>query len=159
MLCAAGAASSAAAGQCQLGRLVEFPITMVDLRPQVTAKLNGRDVRLLVDSGAFFSILSPANAAELNLKERSAPFGLFVRGVNGSANASVVKVKEFTLPGVTLHDVDFIVAGSQIDRGSVGVLGQNILHYADVEYDLAQGVIRLMKAVDCSKTLARVLGK
>src|ERR1700728_4172897 len=74
------------AGQCKLGKLVEFPITMVDLRPQMTAKINGTDVRLMVDSGAFYSIISPASAAELNLSMRSAPFGFYVRGVNGSAS-------------------------------------------------------------------------
>lgn len=137
------------AGQCKLGKLAEFPITMVDLRPQMIAKINGTDVRLMVDSGSFFSIISPASAAELNLSTRPAPFGFFVRGVNGSASASITRVKEFGLPGVTLHDIEFLVGGSQIDRGSVGVLGQNVLHYADVEYDLSQGVIRLMKPIDC----------
>lgn len=148
------------AGQCILGKIVEFPITMVDLRPQMTAKINGTDVRFMVDSGAFYSIISPASAAELNLSSRS-PFGFYIRGVNGDANASITRVKEFTIPGVTLHDIEFIVAGSQIDRGSVGVLGQNVLHYADVEYDLAQGVIRLMKPLDCSSkvTLAYWVGK
>src|SRR5277367_4527449 len=85
------------AGECKLGKVMEFPITMVDLRPRVTAKINGRDVRFMVDSGAFFSIISPASAAELNLSTFAAPFGFFVRGVNGSAGASITKVKEFTL--------------------------------------------------------------
>jgi tetratricopeptide (TPR) repeat protein len=148
LICAWMTASSLA-GQCTLGRIVEFPITMGDLSPQMTAKINGRAVRLMVDSGSSFSVISPASAAELNLSTRPAPFGFYVRGVNGSVSASITRVKEFTIPGVTLHDIDFIVAGSQIDRGSVGLLGQNVLHYADVEYDLAQGVIRLMKAASC----------
>jgi tetratricopeptide (TPR) repeat protein/predicted aspartyl protease len=137
-------------GQCALGRVVEFPITMVDLRPQVTAKINGTDVRFMVDSGAFFSIISPASAAELDLSTYSAPFGFFLRGVNGSAGASITKVKEFNLAGVSLHNIEFLVSGSQIDRGGVGVLGQNVLHFADVEYDLGQGVIRLFKPVGCA---------
>jgi tetratricopeptide (TPR) repeat protein/predicted aspartyl protease len=121
---------------------------MVDLRPQMTAKINGTDVRLLVDSGAFFSIISPASAAELHLEPREL-FGFFVKGVNGSARASIATVKEFTIPGVTLHNIEFVVAGSEVDEGGVGVLGQNVLHFADVEYDLAQGVVRLMKPLDC----------
>ena len=137
------------AGECQLGKIIEFPITMVDLRPQLTVKINGTDVRFLVDSGAFFSIISPASAAEIHLSTYAAPFGFFVRGVNGSANASITKVKEFTLAGASLHNIEFLVAGSQMDRGSVGVLGQNVLHVADVEYDLGQGVIRLFKPVGC----------
>jgi tetratricopeptide (TPR) repeat protein/predicted aspartyl protease len=151
MLCAA-CAPALAAGNCQLDQMVEFPITMVDLRPQMTAKINGTDVRLLVDSGAFYSTLSPASAAELNLQTRPMPAGFYVRGVNGSASASQARVKDFTFLGLTLHDIEFLVAGSQIDRGTVGVLGQNVLHFADVEYDLAQGAIRLTKAIGCGKT-------
>lgn len=147
------ATSLCLAGTCKIGKLVELPITMVDLRPQLTAQINGTDVRLMVDSGSFFSIISPASAAELNLRTYAAPFGLVVRGVNGSAAASVTKVKEFMLAGVPLRNVEFLVSGSQIDRGSVGVLGQNVLHYADVEYDLRQGAIRLMKPVDCGKAV------
>jgi tetratricopeptide (TPR) repeat protein/predicted aspartyl protease len=141
------------AGQCTLGKVAEFPITMVDLRPLMTAKINGTDVRFMVDSGAFWSVISPASAAELNLSTRPAPMGFFMRGANGSASTAITEVKDFGLPGnVTLHNVEFLVAGSQIDRTSVGVLGQNVLHYADVEYDLAQGVIRLMKlAGSCGK--------
>jgi tetratricopeptide (TPR) repeat protein/predicted aspartyl protease len=143
------------AGQCTLGGVAEFPITMVDLRPQMTAKINGTDVRFMVDSGSFWSVISPASAAELNLSTRPAPIEFFITGANGSASTSITKVKEFTLPGVTLHNIDFLVGGSQIDSGSIGVLGQNILHYADVEFDLRQGVVRLIKPVGCgSKPLA-----
>jgi len=140
-------APDALAGQCILGGVAEFPITMVDLRPQMTAKINGTDVRFMVDSGSFWSVISPASAAELNLVTRPTPIEL--RGANGSASTSVTNIKEFTLPGATLHNVDFLVGGSQIDNGSVGVLGQNILHYADVEFDLGQGVVRLIKPVGC----------
>ena len=143
------------AGQCTLGGVAEFPITMVDLRPQMTAKINGTDVRFMVDSGSFWSVISPASAAELNLSTRPAPIEFFITGANGSASTSITKVKEFTLPGVTLHNIDFLVGGSQIDSGSVGVLGQNVLHYADVEFDLRQGVVRLIKPIGCgSKPLA-----
>jgi tetratricopeptide (TPR) repeat protein/predicted aspartyl protease len=137
------------AGQCTLGGVAEFPITMVDLRPQMSAKINGTDVRLMVDSGAFFSIISPASAAELDLVTRPAPTGVYLRGANGSASTSVTKVKEFKLAGATLHNVDFLVGGSQIDSGGVGVLGQNVLHFADVEFDLGQGVVRLIKPIGC----------
>jgi clan AA aspartic protease (TIGR02281 family) len=94
---------------------------MVDLRPQMTAKINGTDVRFMVDSGAFWSVISPASAAELNLSTRPTPIEFFMRGANGSASTSVTKIKDFTLGGVTIHDIDFLVGGSQIDSGSVGV--------------------------------------
>jgi Aspartyl protease len=111
------------AGQCTLDKLAEFPITMVDLRPLMTAKVNGTDVRFMVDSGAFWSVISPASAAELNLSTRPTPISFFMRGANGSASTLIAKVKEFALPGnVPWRDVDFLVGGSQVDRDSVGVL-------------------------------------
>jgi tetratricopeptide (TPR) repeat protein/predicted aspartyl protease len=145
---------AAAHGACKLVKFAEFPITMMNLRPLMTAKINDRDVQFLVDSGAFYSMLSGASAAELNLKTHMAPFGLYVTGLGGGAtNVSVATVKVLKLAGVPIHDVDFLVGGSEIGSGSIGLLGQNILHIADVEYDLAQGVVRLMKAEDCRKSV------
>jgi tetratricopeptide (TPR) repeat protein/predicted aspartyl protease len=136
---------------CKLHKLVEFPITMTNLRPLMTASINHTEVRLLVDSGAFFSTISPASAAELKLATYPAPFGLYITGVAGTAHASLARVKEFTLAGVPLHDIEFLVGGSEIGSGSIGVLGQNILHIADIEYDLGQGAVRLMRPEDCGK--------
>jgi len=139
---------------CKLVKIAEFPITMTNLRPLMTAKINDRDVQFLVDSGAFYSMLTGASAALLNLKTHMAPFGLSVTGVGGgTTSVSVATVKVFTLAGVPLHDVDFLVGGSEAGSGTIGLLGQNILHIRDVEYDLAQGVIRLMKPEDCGKSV------
>jgi len=144
----------ALAGSCKLGRIVEFPITMTNLRPLMSAKINDSDVHFLLDSGAFYSVLSQASAAELKLPTYPAPLGFYISGIGGGrASPSIANVKVLTLAGVPLHDVKFLVGGSDVGAGTVGVLGQNVLHLADVEYDLAQGVVRLMKAQDCSKTV------
>jgi tetratricopeptide (TPR) repeat protein/predicted aspartyl protease len=134
---------------CKISQLAEFPITMSDLRPLLSASINGVDVNLIVDSGAFYSMISPASAAELKLKTFPAPVGFYVQGVGGDAQVSLVSVKNFTLAGISLHDIDFLVGGTDSGEGNVGVLGQNVLHLGDVEYDLAQGAVRLMKAMDC----------
>ena len=149
------ASQPAVAGRCTLSQVAAFPITMTDLRPLMTAKINGVDVHFMLDSGAFYSTLSAASAAELKLKTRSAPFGFYVTGVGGAtADMSIATVAVFTLAGVPLHNVDFLVGGSTIGTDNVGVLGQNVLHIADVEYDLGQGVVRLIKPRDCSGALA-----
>jgi tetratricopeptide (TPR) repeat protein len=149
---AASAPWASSLGACKIFKLAEFPITMVNLRPLMTAKINDHDVQFLVDSGAFWSMLSGASASELNLKTRMAPFGFYVTGVGGGATeVSVATVKVLALAGVPLHDVDFLVGGSESGSGSIGMLGQNVLHIGDVEYDLAQGVVRLFKPEDCRK--------
>jgi tetratricopeptide (TPR) repeat protein/predicted aspartyl protease len=145
------ASTSAFAERCNLGKIAEFPIVMVGMRPLMTAKINDVDVQFVLDSGAFYSTISAPSAAELKLKTSPAPFGFYVTGVHGNADVAIGTAKTFTLAGVPLHNVDFLVGGSEAGQGSIGLLGQNFLHIGDVEYDLGQGAVRLMKASDCSK--------
>jgi tetratricopeptide (TPR) repeat protein len=97
-------------------------------------------------------MISTASAAELKLRASPAPLGFYLTGVHGTADASIATAKTFTLAGVPLHNVEFLVGGSEAGAGSIGLLGQNVLHTDDVEYDLGHGMVRLIKAVGCKKT-------
>jgi tetratricopeptide (TPR) repeat protein/predicted aspartyl protease len=151
ILIAAGAAVPALA-KCEIKKVAELPITMDGLRPTLAVQFNGKPASLVVDSGAFFSSISPAAAAEYGLKLSPAPFGLRVQGIGGYVDMSVTTVKDFGLIGATLHNVEFLVGGSEVGGGS-GLLGQNLLEKFDVEYDFAHGAIRLFKTEGCGKAL------
>jgi tetratricopeptide (TPR) repeat protein/predicted aspartyl protease len=133
----------------------DLPVTIQGTRPVIGAKFNGQDVRLLVDSGATFSMIGSAVVDQFKLRTGAAPFGLVMRGVGGSTVPSLATVKLFTIANVDLPNVQFLVTGSDVGGGSnsVGLLGQNFLERWDVEYDLANGMIRLVKDVDCRKVL------
>jgi tetratricopeptide (TPR) repeat protein/predicted aspartyl protease len=150
MICAAGAPALAASGKCKLGKMVEFPVTMNQMAPETEAKINGTDVRFMIDSGSFYSSLDAGSAASLKLHVYPAPVGFYGQGVGGHFSLSIASVNDFTLPGVTLHNLEFVVGGSHLAGQAVGVVGRNILQIADAEYDFASGVARLMKAEDCS---------
>jgi tetratricopeptide (TPR) repeat protein len=140
------------ADTCHIGRIAEFPITMTNMRPLMTAKINDTDVQFLIDSGAFYSMITPASAAQLKLETYPAPAGFFIIGIGGGwTTTSIARVKVFTLAGTPLKNIEFLVGGSEVGAGSIGFLGQNVLHLADVEYDLGQGIVRLLKPRDCSK--------
>ena len=144
----AGAAEPAAAASCGLDKLAELPVTMVGRDAVVTARINGEFARLAVDTGSFFSMLTPAAAARLHMTPGPLPYGLTVRGVTGAAQVKMATAKDFMVMGVPLHGVDFLVGEHEL--GPVdGLLGQNLLAVADVEFDLGHGVIRLMKPHDC----------
>jgi tetratricopeptide (TPR) repeat protein len=149
MGCAAflGALSAVAAGKCKIAKVVDLPITMNSLRPTIDVKINNRDAKFVLDSGAFYSMISSATAAEYNLKTEPGPFGLRVIGIGGAADVRLTTVKEFSIVGVTIKNIEFLVGGS--DVGNAGLLGQNLLEKFDVEYDLATGSIRLFKTEDC----------
>jgi tetratricopeptide (TPR) repeat protein/predicted aspartyl protease len=142
------ASSASAENKCKLTPVGELPITMAGLRPLITAQVNGHEVPFLLDSGAFFSVMSAATAAQLHLMVF--PFGLKIKGVGGESATSVTSVPDFGLLGVTFHNAQFLVGGSEV--GAAGVLGQNFLSRFDVEYDLAKGAVRLFRTEDCNKS-------
>jgi tetratricopeptide (TPR) repeat protein/predicted aspartyl protease len=137
------------ASKCHIARVAELPITMNSLRPVIPTKINGQEAKFILDSGAFYSMISTATASMLKLKLMHGPLGLRMVGVGGSADVEVANVKEFQIVGVTIKNVEFLVGGSEV--GYAGLLGQNLLEQFDVEYDLANGAIRLFKTEDCER--------
>ena len=143
----------AAATECKVSKLAELPVTLVGRRAIVDAKFGARSTRFIVDSGAFYSTLSRASVAEFGLRSEPAPAWFRLKGVNGEASAGIAKAKDFSLAGISLPRVEFLVGGS--DTGTAGLLGQNILGIGDVEYDLPHGIVRLMRVEGCGdKALA-----
>lgn len=150
LLVALTPAGARAAEHCKLLTLAEVPVSLDGPRPFIDAKINGTDARFVLDSGAFWSMLSTAAAAQYGLKlDRSKAIGLSVHGLGGSVSPAVATVKDFTIFNVPVHNVEFLVAGSNVGNGAVGLLGQNILRLADIEYDFAHGFIRFFRTEHC----------
>ncbi|HWG77023.1 MAG TPA: aspartyl protease family protein [Steroidobacteraceae bacterium] len=131
-------------GACQLDRIAQFTVNMAGLRPTIAAKINGTDAIFAVDSGAFFSMISPAAAKQLGLRLDAPPRGLRVSGVGGPMQYSVATV-DFRLDPFHFPRMDFIVGGNEIGGGAQGALGENFLRAGDAEYDFANGTMRLMR--------------
>ena len=138
--------------KCEL-KVIELPVKMVGNRAIATVGINGTQVPLMVDSGAFFSFLTEAAAAQLKLHLRSLPEGMRVEGVVGSVDARMTRVAHLILGDGDLANMEFIVGGNEFGSGSMGILGRNILSFADTEYDLAHGMIRMVIPTDdCAKS-------
>jgi predicted aspartyl protease len=137
---------------CTLGLLAELPVTMAGLRPLVSAQFNGSEALLLVDSGAFYSMLSPLSAAGLKLKSSSARGLEFrIETLTGEIIPEVTTIKEFSIAKTRITSLQFFVGGTVPGSGVAGLLGQNVLGTADVEYDFANRVVRLMKPLHCGQ--------
>ena len=145
-----GSGGSALA-DCKLSRVVELPVTMRGHQPLITVKVNGKDARFIVDTGAFWNSMSPGSAAKYGLGLSPAPFGLTIQGVGGTTmNISLGTAQDMTFAGVGLHRVQFIVMDKGFG-GEAGLIGENFLKQFDVEYDFANGVIRLFKPEGCGQ--------
>ena len=139
-------------GACHLDRF-ELPVTMFNLRPIISAKINSEDARFVLDSGAWYSLLTPAAVAHFRLRLEAAPFGFGTtgRGIGGAAEVQTATVKSLVLSSQPLRNVQFFVGGNQLGFDAAGLLGQNVLRVADDEYDLANGVMRLIVPKGCHR--------
>jgi tetratricopeptide (TPR) repeat protein/predicted aspartyl protease len=146
MIAAGLPATANAAEKCQVSEVAALPVTMAGRQPMISTKFGDKTARFILDSGAFYSTLSRASAQEFGLQIRALD-GFRVSGIGGDTSAGVAMARNFSLSGIPIPKVDFVVAGS--DTGTAGLIGQNILGLMDVEYDLAHGVVRLMKVKGC----------
>ncbi len=135
-------APMAAEANCRI-QVMEMPVAMVGTRAVATVGINGTQVPMMVDTGAFFSFLTEASAAQLQLKLQRAPFGMWVQGLTGPVDTQLTRVKSLQLAKGELPNIEFVVGGND-EHGTMGLLGRNILNATDVEYDLAHGVIRFI---------------
>jgi tetratricopeptide (TPR) repeat protein/predicted aspartyl protease len=145
----------AAGSNCRISVAAELPVRMVDDRAIVSGSINGVTADFMIDSGAFFSMLSDESAVGFGLKPHALPAGSRIIGVGGDERITAATAREFTLAGMhgrPLTNIEFIVANNRVGHGTGGVIGQNILGIIDAEYDLANGLIRLVKADDCAGT-------
>jgi tetratricopeptide (TPR) repeat protein/predicted aspartyl protease len=144
--------ASAATAKCTI-KYQPLAITLDDYRPLTDATANGHKVRFVLDSGAFFSFITPGTATALGLRLRPSPYGLRVEGAGGEVDTSVVSIANLDFAGGTFHNVEFLTGGSETGEGTAGLIGQNFLHMDDVEYDFANGTVRIVRPDGCKGDL------
>ncbi|CAN7443335.1 retroviral-like aspartic protease family protein [Phenylobacterium sp. LjRoot219] len=142
------AAAKAPPKGCTLARLAELHVTMNGASPIIEGTINGQPARFIVDTGAFFSLVTPRAAEKFKLKPVALPDGFYLQGAVGRTAVRAGKADEFGFGKSKFTKVDFLIAGDTLGEAD-GLLGQNILGQLDVEYDLANGVIRMFKAEGC----------
>jgi aspartyl protease family protein len=103
------------------GRETRIPMA-IDGHFWITAKLNGRDVKFLVDSGATMTTIDRGTAEKAGV-EISPQRDQFVRTGNGIIRVSTGRAAELEVGGIKRQDVGLQIA----DNDDLNVLGMNFL--------------------------------
>ncbi|MGB9143612.1 MAG: TIGR02281 family clan AA aspartic protease [Aestuariivirga sp.] len=91
----------------------------------VTAEINGRDVKVLVDTGASAVALSYEDAQNIGLHPGNLDFNIPVSTANGVTKAASVTLNKIEVDGVRVSDVQGMVLPEGVMRGSL--LGMSFL--------------------------------
>ncbi len=105
----------------QQGRETRIPMA-IDGHFWVDAKLNGRDVKFLVDSGATTTTVDRDTAKSAGV-EVSSHRDQYVRTGNGVIRVASGRASELSVGGITRRDVALEIA----DNDDLNVLGMNFL--------------------------------
>jgi len=138
----------AAAAVCTLQKIADLPVTMSGRNATIPAQINGQEARFFIDTGSFFSAMNPASAAKFGLRLGPLDPHIHIMGVTGEVDAHVTTAKTLTFAGIPFSDVEFLVGEHGLGSAD-GLIGQNVLGGPDVEYDFANGVMRLFRPKDC----------
>ncbi|HEY2177879.1 MAG TPA: retropepsin-like aspartic protease [Caulobacteraceae bacterium] len=152
-LAAAGlvlAASNAWADEkpCQLLAIGELTVSTDGSDVVTDAEINGRPVRLAVDTGSDATMLYRDAAERLGLNFRHLT-GAQSYGVGGATNIYSTRVKELRIGNMIERDSDLIATGRSTGPAQ-GAIGERFLTQADVEFDLPHGKIRFFKPHGCA---------
>lgn len=91
----------------------------------VKAEINGRDVRVMVDTGASAVALSYEDAQDVGLHPGNLDYNVPVSTANGVVKAAGVSLDKVEIDGVRVSDVQGLVMPEGVMRGSL--LGMSFL--------------------------------
>lgn len=119
-----GSAPSAATGHAPLGAAVTLS---GDLRGHFTVHpaIDGKRVRMVVDTGASVVALSEEDAAMVGIKVSKQDFTRSIATANGVVAVAAVRLKEVRIGEIAVRDVEAVI----VPRGKLGtsLLGMTFL--------------------------------
>ena len=134
--------------KCRLVRLAEWPVRLQRGLPIAEGSINGKKVGVLLDTGAYASIITKATAERLDLIMRGTPEMMV--GIGGMSRVFVTHIEELRVgDAVVTKGLRVRVGGERPIPGVDLILGQDVFKSVDVEFDYANGVVRLFTPMDC----------
>jgi predicted aspartyl protease len=130
---------------CRMGRATDLPLRMIHHHLVSAVEINGAPADLMLDTGAFGTVLTSEAVARLHLPTPDWT-SAEARGIGGSRSLSVLQTAQFklgSLHGRNLHFAVFdspkVLAMSQVD----GLLGMDLMSQFDIDLDLPERKVNL----------------
>ena len=139
----------AGASSCKLIKIADFPVRLERNRLIIEGAINDHKIGIQVDTGAERSLILRAAADRLGLTRQQVR-GTRMFGVGGETYVESAYVDSFKIGEAERKGWQPLVVGERDMGADVAfLLGEDFLHLIDVEFDLANGAIRLFQPRDC----------
>lgn len=147
-------AAVAPAPACEYRQLVNLPIryTGPNLSPTIEGSINGAPADMLVDTGAWASMVTRAGADKHRLQlERS---GQVSRGIGGFSRMYTARVREFRAGPAAISNNNVRVVGDMGFAPSFdAIVSAQFLLQTDLEFSLATRELKFFKPSNCEHAM------
>ena len=122
--------------------------------PIIPATIADKPVKLLVDTGGAFSMLTKRTVRELGLKTGQA--GVEIRNIRGQASSEMIRLPSLTLGRLNPGSVAFMVDPAADNPNDTrppffhGVLAPDFLANVDVDFDFAANKLNIISQNHCA---------
>ena len=130
------------------GPLAEWPVHLEAGLPVTPGSINGAAVGVMIDTGAAATVVTPAAARRLGLVARSSAERM--RGIGGDSALRVTRIDEMAIGAWSARALGVHVGGELAIPGVDVVLGEDVLHTLDVEFDYPRRAIRVFEPNACA---------
>jgi predicted aspartyl protease len=150
----ANSSAGAETPACTMTPLDEWPVRLVHGKLVAEGTVNGQKVGMMVDTGWPRTLVFRAAVPRLGL-DPAWSSRIHMIDMGGETDVDTAVVKEFELGRAKRKDWQMYVAGERDPGDNVAVLlGDDLLHKVDVEFDLGHNAVRLLAFRGCSGSLA-----
>jgi len=136
---------------CTLTLVGEFTVDTSHARAITTGQIDGKPIRIPIDTGTASSFMQSSAAQRLGLGLVSVQ-GVHVYGVGGEAKVQATTIHHLQIGTLYANDFTPFVVGGNGEQSADApefVLGDDLFSNFDTEFDLAHGKIRLFHAQGC----------
>lgn len=133
---------------CKLTRMAALPMQLGEGGlPLIPVQLDGKDVRMGVDTGGFATSLTRDTVADLGLVTHRMD-SVIIHDVGGKIADEYVRLKDFKLDHLERGGIDLSVMES-MGGAAGGLIAPDLLRNYDVEFDFGQGQFSLFRPHPC----------
>jgi predicted aspartyl protease len=150
LLFAAPLACFAQAPECKLVDVAEWPVRLESGVPITAGAIDGHPVSVMIDTGSAATLVSQAAADRLRLRTRRS--SELMSGIGGDSRVLVARLDELRIGADVRAHVQVHVGGDMRLAGVDVILGEDLLHTVDLEFDYAHGVVRAFQPEGCGDT-------
>jgi aspartyl protease family protein len=112
----------------------------------VEAMLNGKTpAKLVVDTGATFTMISAATAKELAIEPNGSARRLPIQTANGMIQAPMTSLESINVGGVEMKNLAAVIHDALPNSQVAGLLGLNFLSNFRMDIDIQKGLLHLEK--------------